>query len=43
MCQDDDDDFDEDDDDDDDVQPMSSQVPDVVLELPSDSDSSRFN
>ena len=40
MCQDDDDDFD---DDDDDVQPMSSQVPDVVLELPSDSDSSRFN
>ena len=42
MCQDDDDDID-DDDDDDVIQPMSSQVPDVVLELPSDSDSSRFN
>ena len=42
MCQDDDDDID-DDDDDDDIQPMSSQVPEVVLELPSDSDSSRFN
>ena len=42
MCQDDYDDND-DDDDDDDIQPMSSQVPEVVLELPSDSDSSRFN